>query len=119
MTFFYRPDCKDCLMVKAWLDKRGVEYEERDMNVNPPTGEEILEWAQKYHFPMKSFIRPRKFSIKAMLLANQMVNMERHARAFVIAAAHEYMVCPIMAGDDFVVMGLDNAQWRKALNIQS
>ena len=49
MTFFYRPDCKDCLMVKAWLDKRGVEYEERDMNVNPPTGEEILEWAQKYH----------------------------------------------------------------------
>ena len=52
-------------------------------------------------------------------MTNQMVNMERHARAFVIAAAHEYMICPIMAGEDFVVMGLDNAQWRKALNIQS
>ncbi len=119
MTFLYRPDCKDCIMVKNWLDKHGVEYVSRDMNANPPSGEEILAWADKYRFPLKAFLRPRKFSLKAVLLSNQMLSLERHARAFIIAGAHEYITCPIMEGDDFVVMGTDNAQWRKALNIQS
>lgn len=119
MIFLYRPDCNDCMMVKNWLDKYGVEYEARDMNTQPPSGEEIIAWADKGRFSLKSFLRPRKFNLKAVMLSNQMLSMERHARAFIIAGAHEFITCPIMVGDDFVVMGTDNAQWRKALNIQS
>ncbi len=119
MTFLYRPDCKECIMVKNWLDKHGVEYESRDMNVQPPSGEEILAWADKTHLPLKTFLRPRKFSFRTIMLSNQMLLLERHARAFIIAAAHKHVICPILVSDDFVVMGTDNAQWRKALNIQS
>jgi len=117
MTFLYRPDCKECQMVKAWLDKRGVEYEERDMNACPPTGEEIMDWGSKGRIPLKHFLRPRRFSLRMILLNNQMALAERHTRALIIAAAHEHMVCPIMVGDDFAVIGTDNAQWRRALNI--
>ena len=118
MTFFYRPDCKDCLMVKAWLDKRGVEYEERDMNAAPPTGEELLEWSEKGRIGIKSFLRPRKFSLRIMLMSHQMSLIETPVKAYMIAAAHEHIACPIMVGDDFVVMGTENAQWRKALKMQ-
>ena len=87
MLFLYRPDCKECIMVKNWLDKYGVEYTMRDMNAAPPTGEEILEWSEKGRLPLKSFLRPRKFSIRMILLSNQMLLAERHTRAYIIAAA--------------------------------
>lgn len=119
MTFLYRPDCKECIMVKNWLDKYGVEYAERNMNTQPPTGEEILEWSEKGHLSLKSFLRPRKFSLRMLLLSNQMLLAERRTRAYIISAAHEHIACPILVGEDFVVMGTDNAQWRKALNIRS
>ena len=105
-------------MVKAWLDKHGVEYTERDMNTEPPTGVELMEWSEKGRFGLKAFLRPRKFSLRMMLLANQMSLTETPVRAFMIAAAHEHIICPILVGEDFVVMGTDNAQWRKALKIQ-
>ena len=119
MTFLYRPDCKECQMVKAWLDKRGVEYIARDMNAQPPGAEELLAWSDLGHIPLKHFLRPRRFSFRMIMLNNQMALAERNTRALIIAAAHEHLCCPMMVGEDFVVMGTDNAQWRKALNIMS
>ena len=119
MTFLYRPDCKYCLMVKDWLDRHGVEYTERDMNTQPPDAEELIAWADKGRFGLKQFLRPRRFSFRMIMLNNQMALAERHTRALIISAANEHIVCPIMVGENFVVMGTDNAQWRKALNIQS
>ncbi len=119
MTFLYRPDCKECMMVKAWLDKHGVEYTERDMNTQPPDADEILAWSDMGHFPLKQFLRPRRFSFRMIMINNQMALAERRTRALILSAAHEHLTCPMMVGDDFVVMGVDNAQWRKALNILS
>ncbi len=119
MTFLYRPDCKECMMIKNWLDKYGVQYEARDMNVEPPRGDELLEWSDRGHIGLKSFLRPRKFSLRMMLLSHQMLLLERQPRAYIIAGAREHIVCPILVGDDFVVIGTENSQWRKALNIQS
>ncbi len=119
MTFLYRPDCKECIMVKNWLDKYGVEYKARDMNSDPPSGEELLAWSELGHIGLKQFLRPRRFSFRMIMLNNQMVLAERNTRALIISAAHEHIVCPMLVGDDFVVMGTENSQWRKALNIQS
>ena len=119
MTFIYRPDCKYCIMVKTWLDKHGVKYDERNMNTQPPDADELIEWADRGRFSLKTFLRPRRFSFRMIMLNNQMALAERRTRALIISAAHEHIVCPIMVGEDFVVMGTDNAQWRKALNIQS
>ena len=119
MTLLYRPDCKECMMVKAWLDKHGVEYSERDMNSAPPSAEELLAWSELGHLSLRHFLRPRRFSFRMILLNNQMALAERNTRALIISAAHEHITCPILVGDDCVVLGVDNAQWRKALNIQS
>ena len=74
-------------MVKAWLDKHGVEYEERDMNACPPSAEEILRWSDMSRLPLKQFLRPRRFSLRMLLLNNQMALAEREMRAYIISAA--------------------------------
>ena len=89
------------------------------MNACPPEAEELLEWSDKGRLPLKHFLRPRRFSLRMVMLNNQMALAERHTRALIISASHEHIICPMMVGDDFVVTGIDNAQWRKALNILS
>ena len=117
MVFLYRPDCKECMMVKAWLDKHGVIYEERDMNTQPPDANELLDWSDKGRLGLKYFLMPRRFSLRMLLLNNQMALAEGFTKAYIIAASAEHITCPILVGDDFVVLGTNNAQWRKVLNI--
>ena len=119
MLFIYDPNNKNDQTVKAWLDRHEVEYAERNVKDEPVTAQEILDWSDIGHFSIKAFLQPEKFSFRAIMINNQMALMERNMRAHVIAAVPQYMPHPIMVGEDFVVMGMDNASWRKALNILS
>ena len=119
MLFVYNPEIKNDMTVKAWLDKHEVKYTERNVKDEPITAEELLEWASIGRFSIKAFLQPEKFNLRALLLSNQMALMERSMRAFAIAAVPQYIPHPIMVGEDFVVMGMDNGAWRKALNILS
>lgn len=119
MLFIYNPECKNCQLVKSWLDKHEVKYTERDVRHEPVTAQEILEWSEKGRLPLRAFMQPEKFSLKAIMLNNQMALVEREMRAYIMAGAPQFIPHPIMVGRDFVVMGMDNAQWRKALNILS
>ena len=119
MLFVYNPEIKNDMTVKAWLDKHEVKYTERNVKQEPITAEELLEWASIGRLNIKAFLQPDKFSFRALLIHNQMALMERSMRAYVIAGVPQFIPHPIMVGDDFVVMGMDNAQWRRALNILS
>ncbi len=117
MEFFYMPGCKDCETARKWLDKHGVEYTPRDMIADPISAEELLDWSTKFKMPLKGFMRPNRFSLRALLLNNQMLLMERETVAYAIAGVPQYISRPILACDEFVVCGMDNSQWRKALKI--
>lgn len=119
MLFIYDPDKKNDMMVKTWLDKHDVKYTERNVLAEPITAQELLDWSELGRLPLKAFLQPEKFSLKAILINNQMTLVEHTMRAYIIAAAPQFIPHPIMVSDDFVVMGTDNAQWRKALKIMS
>ena len=119
MLFVYNPQIKNDMTVKAWLDKHEVKYTERIVTEEPITADDLLNWADKGRLSIKAFLQPEKFSLRAILINNQMALMERAMRAHVIAAVPQFIPHPIMVGEDFVVMGMDNAAWRRALNILS
>ncbi len=119
MLFIYDPENKNDMLVKSWLDKHGLTYTQRNVKQEPISAQELLDWCDIGHLPIRAFLQPEKFSLRAVLINNQMALMERGMRAHVIAAVPQFIPHPIMVGEDFVVMGMDNAAWRKALNILS
>lgn len=119
MLFVYDPNNKNDMTVKAWLDRHDLSYVERDVTLEPISAQDLLDWSDIGHLSIKAFLQPEKFSFRAVLLSNHMTLMERGMRAYAIAAAPKFIPHPILVGDDFVVMGMDNAAWRKALNIMS
>lgn len=42
ITLFLSPSCTSCRKARAWLEKRGVEYEEHNIITSPLTQEELL-----------------------------------------------------------------------------
>ena len=55
MLFVCYPKCSTCMKAKKWLEKKGMEYELRDIRTDNPTAEELKEWHQKSGLPLKRF----------------------------------------------------------------
>ena len=46
IVIFTQPDCPPCQIVKFFLTERGVDFEERDISVDPAA---MREFADRYH----------------------------------------------------------------------
>ena len=47
MTFICYPKCSTCKKARAWLEKQGFSFTERDIKAQPPTQEELREWHRR------------------------------------------------------------------------
>ena len=53
------PKCTTCQKAKQWLDDRQIEYEYRDIKLNPPTRNELTEWYRMSGLPLKKFFNTK------------------------------------------------------------
>ena len=55
MLFVCYPKCATCQKAKAWLQERGVAFDERDIKQDNPTEQELRAWHEKSGLPLKRF----------------------------------------------------------------
>lgn len=55
MLFVCYPKCSTCQKAKAWLQERGVAFDERDIKQENPTEQELRAWHEKSGLPLKRF----------------------------------------------------------------
>lgn len=55
MLFVCYPKCSTCQKAKAWLQERGVAFDERDIKQDNPTEQELRAWHEKSGLPLKRF----------------------------------------------------------------
>ena len=47
MLFVCYPKCSTCQKAKAWLQERGVAFDERDIKQDNPTEQELRAWHER------------------------------------------------------------------------
>ena len=119
MLFIYNPGCETCGKIKKWLDENQVSYTERDITAQPPTPQELTEWAERGRLSLRAFWDREKFSFKKMRLMNATYMDPTEISAYLIAGEPKFIAHPILVGEDFVVAGSIKSDWQKALQIQS
>ena len=68
MLFVCYPKCSTCQKAKAWLQERGVAFDERDIKQDNPTEQELRAWHEKSGLPLKRFFNTSGLQYKACLL---------------------------------------------------
>ncbi len=115
VLFLQYPPCTTCKKAKAWLDERGVAYEARNIKEENPTAEELKAWHEKSGLLLKKFFNTSGLAYKALGLKDRLPTMSEEEQYQLLASDGMLVKRPLVAGEDFVLLGFREAQWQEQL----
>ena len=115
MLFLCYPKCSTCQKAKAWLDKRGIFYDLRDIKLNNPTCEELTAWHERSGLPLKKFFNTSGLLYKSMALKDKLPGMSEEEMIKLLATDGMLVKRPLLVGEDFVLVGFKEGQWGERL----
>ena len=116
VKFICYPKCTTCQKAKKWLDDNNVEYELRDIKFRNPTFEELSAWHSKSGLPIKKFFNTSGLLYKSLELKNKLPTMSDDEMLNLLSTDGMLVKRPLLVGDDFVLVGFKEDEWRGKLN---
>lgn len=113
MTFICYPQCTTCQKAKKWLDDNRVSYILRDIKIENPSLEELALWHQQSGLPLKKFFNTSGLLYKSMELKTKLPTMTGEEMLDLLATDGMLVKRPLLIGDDFVLVGFQETQWKE------
>lgn len=115
MVFICYPKCTTCRKAKQWLEANGVLFEERHIKENKPTIEELKKWHKKSGLPLKRFFNTSGQLYRELKLKDRLPEMSEDEQYKLLASDGMLVKRPILIGDDFVLVGFKESDWKATL----
>ena len=115
MTFLCYPKCTTCQKAKRWLDEKQIAYAFRDIKLENPTYEELSAWQKRSGLPLKKFFNTSGLLCKSMGLKDRLPQMREEEMLRLLATDGMLVKRPILAGEDFVLVGFKENEWAERL----
>lgn len=114
MLFIWYPKCSTCQKAKMWLDNNGIEYQRRDIKIDNPTRDELLQWHKKSGADIKKFFNTSGLIYKSMNLKEKLPQMSLEEKIELLSGDGMLVKRPIIVCDDFVLIGFKEKEWNSA-----
>ena len=98
MLFVCYPKCSTCQKAKAWLQERGVAFDERDIKQDNPTEQELRAWHEKSGLPLKRFFNTSGLQYKALGLKDKLPAMTEDEQYALLATDGMLVKRPLLIG---------------------
>ncbi len=115
MLFLEYPKCSTCRKAKKWLDENGITYKDRHIIEENPTQEELKEWYKKSGLPLKRFFNTSGMKYRELKLKDKLPDMSEDEQISLLASDGMLVKRPLVIGDDFVLIGFKEQQWKETL----
>jgi arsenate reductase len=113
MLFVCYPKCSTCQKAQKWLDENGIAYQLRDIKLENPTTEELSQWYSQSGLPLKKFFNTSGLLYKSMELKTKLPSMTEEEMLALLATDGMLVKRPLLIGDDFVLVGFKEADWKE------
>ena len=115
LNFICYPKCTTCQKARKWLDTNQIEYEFRDIKLDPPTLDELTEWHRKSGLPLKKLFNTSGLLYKSLDLKNKLPTMTEDEILKLLASDGMLVKRPLVVGEGFVLVGFKEADWSAIL----
>lgn len=111
MLFVCYPKCSTCQKAKKWLEEKGVVCQERDIKLQNPTKEELMEWHKKSGLPLKRFFNTSGMLYRDLGLKDKLATMTEEEQYDLLSTDGMLVKRPILVAEDGVCVGFREKEW--------
>lgn len=115
ILFLEYPKCTTCQKAKKWLDSNQISYEDRHIKEQNPNAKELTAWILKSGQPIKNFFNTSGLVYKELQLKDKLDEMSDNEKIQILATDGMLVKRPLVIGDDFVLIGFKEAEWKEKL----
>ena len=117
MLFIEYPKCTTCQKARKWLEAKEIPFESRHIKDAPPSAEELRDWRARSGLPLKKFFNTSGMLYKELHLKDRLPEMGEDEQYALLASDGMLVKRPLLVGDNFVLAGFREAEWKAALGI--
>ena len=118
VLFIEYPKCTTCKKAKKWLDEQGIDYIDRHIKEENPTAEELKKWHEISGFPLKRFFNTSGMLYRELGLKDKLPGMSEEEQYALLASDGMLVKRPLLIGEDFVLTGFKEEQWKEAVGTE-
>ena len=115
MLLLCYPKCTTCQKAQKWLDSQSIQYHYRDIKQENPSCDELKAWFILSGLPVKKLFNTSGLQYKALNLKENLPSMSEEDCLKLLSTDGMLVKRPLVVGDDFVLIGFKEVEWKTRL----
>ena len=115
LKFYCYNKCTTCKKALKWLDENGIDYELADIKTDHPDEKTLRKYHAMSGLPLKRFFNTSGIQYREMELSKKLPDMSEDEQFALLAADGMLVKRPLVAGDNFVLTGFKEEEWKEKL----
>lgn len=107
--------CTTCKKALKWLDDNGLAYELTDIKTEHPDENALRKYHAVSGLPLKRFWNTSGIPYREMVLSKKLPSMSDDEQYALLATDGMLVKRPLLVGDDFVLTGFKEEEWKEKL----
>lgn len=111
------PKCSTCQKAKKWLQENKIDFEERHIVEETPTGKELEKWIKQSKLETKKFFNTSGLKYKELNLKEKLPNLSEKEKIELLQSNGMLIKRPLFITDKEVLIGFKEKEWREKICI--
>ena len=111
MLFIEYPKCSTCKKAKKHLEDLGVQFEDRNIEEENPTAEELRTWIGRSGYPVKKFFNTSGMKYRELGLKDKLPQMSDEEKIELLSTDGMLVKRPILIDGDRILVGFREKEW--------
>lgn len=114
--FVQYPKCGTCRKATKWLEANGIDVTSRHIVEDNPKKEELAAWIKQSGLPINRFFNTSGILYREQNLKEKVKSASTDELLDILSSNGMVVKRPIVVGDDFVLVGFNEKEWKEKLS---
>ncbi len=111
--FIYYPKCSTCQEIKKYLEQNHILFQERKLNEENITKEELKEWSRKYKIEISRFFNTRGVLYRKLSLKDKINQMSEEEQLELLSQHYMLIKRPLLITPTKCLIGSSKKEYEQ------